>query len=183
MKKAAYLFILLFGIIACGEVANGHNDSATQSADTTQTAYQQPKYPVQKTDAEWKKELTPNQYYILRQSGTEPAFSGKYWDFHGDGIFVCAACGQPLFDSKTKFKSGTGWPSFYDYIKGGIVRTPDKSFGMTRTELKCARCGGHLGHVFDDGPQPTGLRYCIDSGALKFIPRAQADSVLAKYKH
>lgn len=126
---------------------------------------------IEKTDAEWKKVLTPEQYQILRKAGTERAFSGKTWNNHEKGIYKCAACGLPLFSSATKFESGTGWPSFWQPIDPAHVEEhSDWSFGMRRTEVVCARCGGHLGHVFDDGPKPTSLRYCMNSGAMEFEP-------------
>lgn len=126
-------------------------------------------YPVQKTEAEWKKQLTPIQFNVLRLKGTERAFTGAYWDHHEKGQYVCAGCGQPLFASDTKFESGTGWPSFYQPLKEDAVAIhKDLSYGMIREEVVCSRCGGHLGHVFDDGPQPTGLRYCMNSVSLKF---------------
>lgn len=127
--------------------------------------------PMIKTEDEWKKELDELEYHVLRQAGTEQAFTGKYWDNHEVGVYTCKACQLPLFDSETKFESGTGWPSFSDvYMSGNVVRKNDNGLGMMRVEVHCARCGGHLGHVFPDGPQPTGLRYCINSVSLNFAP-------------
>lgn len=124
---------------------------------------------VQKTEEEWRRELTPEQYAILRQKGTEPAFSGALYENHEDGLYHCAACGAGLFKSDAKFESGSGWPSFYLPADQSAIEThEDVSHGMRRVEVTCAKCGGHLGHVFPDGPKPTGLRYCINSASLKF---------------
>jgi peptide-methionine (R)-S-oxide reductase len=128
---------------------------------------------ITKTDAEWREQLTPEQYEVLRRQGTEPPFSGRYWNSHDDGIYRCAGCGAELFDSETKFESGTGWPSFTEpKIADAVELRPDDSHGMQRTEVVCRNCGGHLGHVFDDGPpEAGGLRYCMNSCALDLAPR------------
>lgn len=128
---------------------------------------------IDKRDADWRAQLTPIQYHVLREKGTERAFTGEYWDGHRPGVYRCAACGTELFGSDTKFESGTGWPSFYQPIAADAVETEeDPSLFMSRTEVLCATCGGHLGHVFPDGPRPTGLRYCINSAALQLAQEA-----------
>ncbi len=124
---------------------------------------------VEKSEKDWKKSLTKEQYHVLREKGTEPPFRGKYWNNKEKGIYYCAGCRAPLFNSETKFESGTGWPSFYESIDPkNIESKKDISHGMIRTEVLCSKCGGHLGHIFEDGPKPTGLRYCINSISLDF---------------
>jgi peptide-methionine (R)-S-oxide reductase len=179
-KTNALLAILLcLVLVACGREARRLGDTVAVVAATTPAGVIQPavkgKGPdviekIEKTDAEWKKILTPEQFQVLRKHGTERAWTGEYNENHRKGVYVCAACGLTLFSSDAKFDSGTGWPSFYQPIDPThIGEDTDRSFFMTRTEVHCARCGGHLGHVFPDGPRPTGLRYCMNSVSLKFV--------------
>ncbi|MBK9731666.1 MAG: peptide-methionine (R)-S-oxide reductase MsrB [Chitinophagaceae bacterium] len=158
--KNSILVLLAFGFLSLSACAQNQ----TKPESTSKTTF-----PVMKTDAEWKQILTPEQFNILREKGTERAFTGAYYDNHEKGTYYCAACHQALFSSETKFESGTGWPSFWQPVsKTAVAVGHDNSYGMERDEVLCSNCGGHLGHVFDDGPKPTGLRYCMNSGAMKF---------------
>jgi len=175
MQAKAWKAVLALAVLATavavwqGAAADNSNSAVARPQGAKVSGNTSTIEKINKTDEEWKKLLTPEQYKILRKHGTEPAFTGKYHNNHEKGVYVCAACGLPLFSSETKFDSGTGWPSFWKPIDESHVGTDtDKSFFMTRTEVHCARCGGHLGHVFPDGPPPTGLRYCINSAALDF---------------
>ena len=154
MKNQLFTLLLLFSIFSC------------QGQDKTKNSTLE----IQKSEAQWKKELTPEQFEVLREKGTERPFSGKYVNTFEKGIYVCAACSNLLFYSDAKFHSDCGWPSFDKAIKGSVTYITDSSFGMSRTEVNCAKCGGHLGHVFDDGPTKTGQRFCTNSVSVKFIP-------------
>lgn len=155
------VFILIIGTSYCQQKSDPEQNSSQVNGIND--------YAVSKSENEWKAILSPEEFNVLREKGTEYAFSGEYYDFKGKGIYVCAGCGNELFDSKTKYDSKSGWPSFYAPINKQAVNVEiDKSFGMTREEVVCAKCGGHLGHVFKDGPRPTGQRYCINSVSLDF---------------
>ena len=165
-SKALLTLLLLAGSLACDSTAPA---AAAEKGNHVHAANSTEK--VVKTEEEWKKVLTPEQFRVLRKQGTERPFTNEYNDHKGEGTYVCAACGLPLFSSETKFDSGTGWPSFWQPIDPKNIGTEeDRSFFSVRTEVHCARCGGHLGHVFTDGPRPTGLRYCMNSVSLKFVP-------------
>ena len=173
MKSTTHFrsLICLFGcLISMTSCTFSQNNKVTSTKnDTLKTDNMNTSFDIQKTDEEWKKELTPEQYAVLREKGTERPFTGKFEDHWEPGTYTCAACGNELFKSDTKFDAGCGWPSFYEALdKTKVIERIDKSHGMMRTEIICAKCGGHLGHVFNDGPNPTGLRYCINSVSLGF---------------
>lgn len=160
MKTLLITVIAIASLVSC----QGQKSQYTLAKDSKK----QHSFKIKKTDQEWRAQLSEMQYYILRQAGTERPFTGSYNDFKREGTFLCAACATPLYESKHKFDSGTGWPSFWQGVEGNIVYDVDHKIGYARTELLCATCGGHLGHVFNDGPPPTGKRHCINSASLLF---------------
>jgi peptide-methionine (R)-S-oxide reductase len=178
MKKLFALSLLAAAtlVVGCNSASTPNQTAVPESpAVSAKTATTALSSKVMKSDEEWKKELTPEQYRILRKKGTERAFTGAFWNTKDEGTYKCAGCGEMLFASDTKYDSGCGWPSFYAPAnKTVIAEAEDNSHFMQRIEVLCAKCGGHLGHVFDDGPQPTGLRYCINSAALTFEPKTKA---------
>lgn len=170
----------LAGVRAGGGVSAQEVEKASEDRPAAKSKVAEAPKRVVKSDAEWRRQLSDLQYYVTRRKGTEQAFTGQYWNHHGDGIYRCVCCGSPLFDSRTKFESGTGWPSFFAPIGKGVVRTEiDRSNFQIRTEVLCRVCNAHLGHVFRDGPRPTGLRFCMNSASLTFQDRAAAEAEAA----
>jgi peptide-methionine (R)-S-oxide reductase len=175
MTALALATLLATPLAACAAQASDGEAAAAQETEMAKPEHEHD-FEVVKTDAEWKQELTPEEFRVLREAGTERAFTGDLLHVKEDGTYVCAACGQPLFASDTKFESGTGWPSFWQPIDDdAVVTETDRTFGMKRTEVLCGRCGGHLGHVFPDGPEPTGLRYCMNSVSMDFAPEGDGE--------